>query len=120
MEAGLIKICVALAAGLILKIAWDWLTSGRTEKGIYVKAAECEHHRETCCIGQVKRDTIYNRRQFDAFKEKTDTRLDGVEKRLDQGAADFRVLRKDIGEIKEFMAGCQVRLDSLIHGKGQS
>lgn len=103
MEAVVTKILIGAVIGFIFKIVYDWFKSGRIEKGEYVKVQDCQHVREKCCIGQLKKDNA-------TFK----TRLDAVEKSLDAGRQDFRQIRQDISKMKEHMAGMKSLLETWI------
>ena len=89
--------------GFIFKIIWDWLKTGRFEKGVYVTSVHCEQIRDKCCMPQIKKDV-----------EVLKTEMKAHEKKLDQGREDFRLLRKDIGSIKESLAGIKSVLDSVL------
>jgi hypothetical protein len=101
------SIILATVAGFIGKIIWDWFKSGHLEKGVYVKTVDCEKNREKCCLPQLKRDSGI-----------LESRLTAAEKRLDQGREDFRLLREDISEMKESLAGIKAVLEAFLKEKG--
>lgn len=88
---------------LVFKLVYDYLNSGRIEKGVYMKISDCNVHREKCCLPQVKRDTVA-----------LHTRMDAVDKRLDRGGKDFRMIQQDIGEMKQHMAGMKGLLEVFV------
>jgi len=100
-----VSIILAAVIGFLAKIVWDWLSSGRTEKGVYVKTKDCEAHREKCCMPELKKD-------FGVM----DSRMAAAEKSLDRGREDFRLLRKDISGIKESLAGIEAVLKAFLKG----
>ncbi len=101
-----ILIVLSAVTGFIVKIIWDWFQSGRLEKGVYMKAADCENHRDKCCLPQIKKDIGILKVEMMAH-----------EKSLDQGREDFRLLRKDIGGIKESLAGIKIVLEAFLKEK---
>ena len=97
------KLILAALIGFVFKIIWDWLKTGRSEKGILVTTAHCEEIREKCCMPQIKKDVGILKTEIAAH-----------EKKLDQGREDFKLLREDISSIKESLAGIKSVLDSVL------
>ena len=104
----LLNTAAAIIVGFVVKLAWDWVQSGRVEKkGVYVTIDHCEGVREKCCITTLKRDVGI-----------IENRMGAAEKRLDDGREDFKLLRKDIGGIDKSMAGIQAVLKEFLKERG--
>ncbi|MCG8639132.1 MAG: hypothetical protein MI862_05325 [Desulfobacterales bacterium] len=93
---------IGIAGAFLVRAAWDYWQSGRAEKGIYMKVTDCEKSKEKCCVSQIKKDVATQ-----------GVRLNAVEKRLDQGSQDFRLIHKAIGGIKEDIAGMTALLKKM-------
>ncbi|MBT4877928.1 MAG: hypothetical protein HON48_22335 [Desulfobacula sp.] len=102
----LFLIVVAAILGFVCKIIYDWLKTGRTEKGVFVKTDHCETIREKCCVPELKKDVGI-----------IENRMDAAEKSLDRGREDFRLLRKDISEINLTLAGMAETLKFFLGDK---
>jgi seryl-tRNA synthetase len=89
---------------MLFKVLWDWMTSGRTEKGVYMLIQECEKRRSACGLLTVEDDLQEYSIQCAEYKATTDTRLKEIDKQLDSGRADFIRLIDDISQIKQRLA----------------
>lgn len=108
MNADFVKfllVVVSVILGLVSKIVYDFIVSGRTEKGVYMKIEDCQGLRDKCCIGKVK-----------SGYATLETRVAAAEKRLDEGREDFKQIRKDIGEIGKDIAGMKTLLEKWLEG----
>ena len=92
--------------GLVGKMLWDWLKSGRAEKGIYMPVALCEQRRGECCMPVVKRDIAT-----------LETRLREAEKQLDQGRLDFDTIMKEIAQINKSLSRIQTVIEFALEIK---
>jgi len=104
------QILVVIAAGgvgFIVKIVWDWLYSGRVEKGIFVTVEHCEKSRDKCGTPMLKKDMGI-----------LDTRVATIEKQMDEGRENFKILRNDIAGINESLAGIEAFLRATLNKKG--
>lgn len=104
----MLKLMLAMVIGFILKIVYDWLKTGRFEKGIYVTTVHCEEVRDKCCIPQIKKDVSVLKIEVKAH-----------EKKLDEGREDFKLLREDISSIKESLSGIKSVLDTVLNQKNE-
>jgi len=97
---------------LLFKILWDWIISGRTDKGVYMLMTECEKRRVDCGLPAVKRELSGYVNQCSEYKAATDERLKEHDKQLDIGRHDFEKLMEDISEIRQIIAGMPTYEDS--------
>lgn len=103
---------LSFGLGLIAFMVREYLTSGRIEKkAVYVTSVDCQAVRDKCCVGDVKKELSLERSHFESFRREVEVRLMAVEKRLDQGREDFKVIRKDIGKINNTLARMVVILE---------
>lgn len=79
------KAMIYVIAGLILKMAFDWLTTGRVSPGIYMTVKRCEVQRRTC-------NPILFQKEFAMHKTKVNQQIKEFDKRLDAGANDFKII----------------------------
>ncbi len=83
---------LGLLSGVVSKVFWDWMASGRAKKvDPYITIKDCERHRRAW--GQ-------NERNISAHS----VRIRTAEKRLDQGLRDFEEIKKELAIIKETIA----------------
>jgi len=92
--------------GLVVKMLWDWLKSGRAEKGVYMPVSDCEKRRGECCLPAVKRDIAT-----------IETRLREAEKQLDQGRVDFDTIMKEIAQINKSLSRIQTVIEFALEIK---
>ena len=110
-------IVVVLLIGLVGKILWSWLSSGRTEKGVYITRDKCESRRQNCDwrVSAMGKDLSETSQEIKSYISKTDVKLEGIEKRLDKGDARFSELQKNLVEIKETVSGIKGFIETKVH-----
>jgi len=96
----ILVVIAAVVVGFIGKIIWDWLVTGRTEKGVYQTVAHCDEHREKCGVSENGKDIVA-----------LDTRVTGIEKQMDEGRENFKILRGEISGINKSLAGIKAFLE---------
>ena len=97
---------------LLFKILWDWMISGRTDKGVYMLIAECEKRRVDCGLPFVKKELQSYAIQCGEYKSTTDERLKEHAKQLDIGRGNFDKVMEDLSEIRQIIAGMPTYEDS--------
>lgn len=90
---------------LFCKIIWDWISTGRTERGIYMLMAECEKRRQNCGIQIFDEKLQAYYYDCGEYKSATDERLKEIDKQLDSGRTEFHKVMNDISLIKQALAG---------------
>jgi len=80
------------AIGFFGKILWDWLKSGRTEKGEYLTLEAFDKHREHCCAIGLKKEFSVCQQESCTTQANHDHRLVIVEEKLKDGQAMFQTL----------------------------
>jgi hypothetical protein len=110
-------IVVVLMVGVAGKIIWSWLSTGRTEKGVFITQDKCESRRQSCDwrVSVMGKDLSETSQEIKSYISKTDVKLDGIEKRLDKGDARFSELQKELVEIKETMSGIKGFIETKVH-----
>ncbi len=86
------------AIGFFGKILWDWLKSGRTEKGEYLTVQAFERHKEQCCVLTLKKDFNICQQDSCTVQANHASRLAVVEERLRDGQATFKELNDKMDE----------------------
>lgn len=98
-------IIIAAVVGFLAKALWDFFNSKSANKGLFMSKASCKAIRSDCGIKEFKREYTDHRTTVIAHSAKIDQQLCNIEKRLTQSNLDAKVLRQDIGEIKETLSG---------------
>ncbi len=106
LRDSIFKMLIAGTIGFFTKIIYDWIVSGRFEKGVYVKIKDCIYNRDKCCITSIKKQAIEHEMKIKAAEEK-----------LIEGKEDFHQIKKDLIEIKECLAGLKIMFQSFKEGK---
>jgi len=83
--------------GLLLKISWDWITTGRVSPGVYMTVKRCEVSRRTC-------NPILFQKEFAMHKTKVNQQIKEFDKRLDAGAKDFKTITACMSKIDKNLA----------------
>ena len=86
------------AIGFFGKILWDWLKSGRTEKGEYLTADAFDKHKEQCCILALKKDFNTCKQESCTVQANHDHRLIIVEEKLKDGQIMFQALNEKMDD----------------------
>jgi len=86
------------AIGFFGKILWDWLKSGRTEKGEYLTVEAFDKHKEQCCILTLKKDFNICQQDSCTFQANHDHRLVIVEEKLKDGQIMFQALNEKMDD----------------------
>jgi len=94
-----IVVIVGLSILLFGKILWDWLKSGRLEKGEYLTIAAFENHRRECCAIKMKQDFNKCQKESSANQSRNESRLEDHDRQLGKGDKNFQLLREDIQEV---------------------
>jgi hypothetical protein len=108
-EAAYKIVVVVVVIGILVKIGYDWLKSGRAKTGeYYMTTADCLTCREKCCVHEIK--TAMNlHKQTESYQDSTvNARLATIEKRMDEAREDSAKLREDVSGIRsalDTMAG---------------
>jgi hypothetical protein len=97
---------------LFFKVLWDWIISGRTEKGVYMLLSECEKRRIDCGLPMVKKELQGYVNQCGEYKAATDERVKEHSRQLEQGRRDFDKIMEDISQIRQVVAGMPTYEDS--------
>ena len=101
---------LSLVAGFLGKMVWDYFTGGRVEKvPVFMTRAACQVTREHCS-GAKANDNLKT------YMARTDTRLDGIDRRIDESSGDIKAMRKDISEIKSVSAASNAILETIQRG----
>lgn len=108
---------IGLLTPCVGKILWDWLKSGRLEKGEYLTIAAFEKHKENCCAISLKKEFSECRQNSGANQAKTETRLLTIEGRLEDGREDFRAIRKDISRMADMLTRLQTSIEFMLERK---
>lgn len=102
----LIGAIITIVTAFIGKIFWDAWSSSRVEKrAIYMTSTDCQTTRSQNCID---RATLF------AYQAKTDIRIAELERQSLAATEEFKGMRKDLGEIKEALAGMKGILETKI------
>ena len=104
---------------LVVKIIYDWLSSGRTEKGVFVTKVLCNDHRDSCCISQIKKEApVMHERMKNVEHDQIvcelpkvqkdliniETRVDSIEKRHDKVDIAIISIQKKLSNIEKTVA----------------
>jgi hypothetical protein len=110
-------IVVVLLVGVVGKIIWSWLSTGRAEKGVYITQDKCDSRRQSCDlkVSSMGKDLSNTGQEIKSYISKTDVKLVDIEKRLDKGDVRFGELQKDLIEIKETISGIKVLIETKVH-----
>ncbi len=113
----LIKIVIAVVAGFLGKAVWDYFSGGRVEKTpVYVTTVACQESKRSCSVNELKDGLNKTHEKLETYKAQTDTRLRGIDKRIDESNGDIRAMRKDISDIKQTSAASNAILETIQHG----
>jgi len=99
------------AIGFFGKILWDWLKSGRTEKGEYLTVDAFDKHKEQCCILALKKDFNICQQDSCTVQANHDHRLIIVEEKLKDGQVMFQALNS---KMDDKFDSWSVKFDQLI------
>jgi len=86
------------AIGFFGKILWDWLKSGRTEKGEYLTVEAFDKHKEQCCLLTLKKDFNICQQDSCTVQANHDHRLVIVEEKLKDGQIMFQALNEKMDD----------------------
>jgi len=101
----LVTFLLGSIVALLFQIIWNWLVTGRVEKGVYLLAADCERRRKDCGIGMVGDAFHTQAKQFAEYKSKTDVQLEDIDHQLSRGREDFTKIIEEISQIKQALVG---------------
>jgi len=96
-----IGIFTILVLGVAGRLLYDYFKSGRVKKGeYYMTVAACEACREKCCVHHIKEVMQHHINDESYNDSKVNTKLESIEKRMDEAREDNAKLREDVGGIK--------------------
>lgn len=100
-------IITILVLGVAGKIAWDWLTSGRTKTGEYYMSVQaCETCRQNCCVNSLKTKLVDHIQNESGQDSEVNQRLINIEARIQEA-------REDNSKIREEVSGIRSALDKM-------
>lgn len=91
------KVVMYLGLGLLAKIAWDWMSTGRVSPNKYMTVKHCDVNRSLC-------NPVLFQREFSAHKATITQKLKEFEKRLDAGGDEFKKITKCIVKMDKNLA----------------
>jgi hypothetical protein len=94
-------VIVAVIGGVLIKVLWDWVTSGRVKKGeYYMTVVGCESIRAACGIHAISDALARQKNTMIREDSEIKGRLTAIEDRMKEAKEEARSLKQEVSGIR--------------------